>query len=268
MLLLCSACGGEAGSQPAHGGAAGTGAATSGGTGTSGTATGGQHAGGAGGSAGLSAGGSSVGGSSVGGSSASGSSNLGGSGGVSTVKGPGTVTDVWSGYCLATFTSDYEVLDTFDEPLFTARAGEQYLMTSYPSTFGGPNSAVLIYLSEHGPLEFEVDSGSEPAPFTANCPKNTAKKYYAVFDDVSVFSDTTLTSKLCELTAGAALPLDGGSGFSLSSSTNGEAIYSIVLGPYSAQCGAAERGSVVVQSVEVLDQSTYLIPIRPILGPS
>ena len=231
--------------------------------GTSGTTTGGLHAGGATGSGGLSAGGSSAGGSSAGGSS-----NLGGSGGVSTVSGPGTVTEAWSSYCLATFTSDYAVLDTFDEPLFTARAGEQYLMSSYPYTFGGPNSAGLLYLTEHGPVEFEVDPGSEPAPFTSNCPKNTAKKYYAVFDDVSVFSDTTLTSKLCDLTAGAALPLTGGYGYSLSTSTDGAAIYSIVLGPYSAQCGAAERGSVEVPTVQVLDQTTYLIPIRAILGPT
>lgn len=225
--------------------------------GTSGTTSGGLHAGGAAGSGGLSAGGSSAGGSSA-----------GGSGGVSTVSGPGTVTDAWSSYCLATFTSDYAVLDTFDEPLFTAHAGEQYLMSSYPYTFGGPNSAGLLYLTEHGPVEFEVDPGSEPAPFTSNCPKNTAKKYYAVFDDVSVFSDTTLTSKLCDLTAGAALPLTGGYGYSLSTSTEGGAIYSIVLGPYSAQCGAAERGSVEVPTVQVLDQTTYLIPIRAILGPN
>lgn len=186
---------------------------------------------------------------------------------MSTVTGPGTVTDAWSGYCLATFTSDYEVLDSFDEPLFTARAGEQYLMTSYPSTFAGPNSARLLYLTEHGPFEFEVDPGSDPAPFTASCPKGTAERSYAVFTDVSLYSDTTLATKLCDLTAGTALPLEGGSGYSLSSSTNGEAIYSIVLSPFSAQCGAAERGSVVVPLVQVLDQNTYLIPIRQILGP-
>jgi hypothetical protein len=263
-LLLCGACGGEEASHHANGGASGTGATTSGGMGTSGTTTGGQHTGGVNG-----AGGPSGGGSSTAGSSASGSSNVGGSGGgASTVEGPGTVTDAWSSYCVATFTSDYEVVDSFDEPLFTARAGEQYLMTSYPSTFGGPNSAGLLYLTERGPFEFEVDSGSEPAPFTSNCPKSTAKKFYAVFDDVSLYSDSTLTSKLCDLTAGAALPLDGGYGFSLSSLTNGEAIYSVQLGPYSAQCGAAERGSIAVSSVQVLNQSTYLVPIRAILGPS
>lgn len=232
--------------------------------GTSGTTTDGLHAGGVGG-----AGGASAAGSSAGGSSASAGSNAGGSGGgIATVEGPGTVPDAWSSYCLATFTSDYEVLDSFDDPLFTARAGEQYLMTSYPSTFGGPNSAGLLYLTDDGPFEFEVDPGSEPAPFTSNCLKNTAKKFYAVFNDASVFSDTTLTSKLCDLTAGTALPLVGGYGYSLSSSTNGEAIYSVVLGPYSAQCGAAERGSVEVPSVQVLGQNTYLIPIRAILGPS
>jgi hypothetical protein len=184
---------------------------------------------------------------------------------MSTVTGPGGVT--WSGYCVATFTSDYDVLDSFDEPLFTARVGEQYLMTAYPPSFGGPNSAGLLYLTQDGPFSFEVDPGSDPAPFTANCPKDTSKRSYAVFSDVSLYSDTTLATKLCDLTAGTALPLDGGYGFSLSSSSDGEAIYSIILGPYGAQCGAAEEGSVVVPSVQVLDQNTYLVPIRAILGP-
>jgi hypothetical protein len=266
MVLLCSACGGEDGPTNMKNGAGGAGATTSGGMGTSGTTTGGLPASGAGGSGGSSSGGSSSGGSSSGGSS-SGGSNLGGSGGLSTVTGPGTVTDAWSGYCLATFTSDYEVIDSFDDPLFTARAGEQYLMTAYPAPFGGPDSAALFYLTEDGPFEFEVDAGSGSPPFTANCPKDTSERSYAVFTDVSLYSDTALATKLCDLTAGTALPLEGGYGYTLSSSSDGEAIYSIVLSPYSAQCGAAERGSVVVPSVQVLDQNSYLVPIRVILGP-
>jgi hypothetical protein len=173
----------------------------------------------------------------------------------------------WSGYCVATFTSDYEVLDIVDEPLFTARVGEQYLMTAYPAVFGGPNSAELLYLTEDGSFPFEVDPGSDPAPFTANCPKDTSERSYAVFTDVSLYSDTTLATKLCDLTAGTALPLGSSSGFSLSSSSSGEDIYSIILGPYSAQCGAAEEGSVAVPSVQVLGRNTSLVPIRAILGP-
>ena len=232
-----------------NGGTGGAGATTSGGMGATGTTTGGQPA-------------SGPGGSSAAGSSASGSSNLGGSGGVSTVTGPGGVT--WSGYCVATFTSDYGVLDSFDEPLFTARVSEQYLMTAYPaSIFGGPNSAELLYLTEDGPFEFEVDPGSDPPVFTANCRKGAATRVSAVFTDVSLYADSTLATKLCDLTAGTVLPLDGRYGYSLTSASDGEAIYSMLLGPYSAQCGAAEQGSVVVPLID----AQHLIPIRPILRP-
>jgi hypothetical protein len=49
-----------------------------------------------------------------------------GSGSDGNQEGAGTVTDQWRSYCVAKFTQDYRVTE-FNEPLFTARAGEDHL---------------------------------------------------------------------------------------------------------------------------------------------
>ena len=45
------------------------------------------------------------------------------------------------------------VLDGFGDPMFTARAGEEYLLSSYNSA-----RAELIYLTDVGPETFDVDA--------------------------------------------------------------------------------------------------------------
>ena len=61
----------------------------------------------------------------------------------------------WDEHCIATFTTDYSVLDVFDDPLFTARAGEAYLIKDHGERFG-ELSTEMYYLSANGPLDFEV----------------------------------------------------------------------------------------------------------------
>ena len=115
------------------------------------------------------------------------------------------MTEAWSAYCTATFTQDYQAIDAFDEPLFTAHTGEEYLMGSYDSDFG--EAATLYYLTSHGPYDFEVvASESGEFPFVSNCEIDAALQYYAAFDDVEVFQAADLAVKLCDLSAGSALP--------------------------------------------------------------
>ncbi len=206
----------------------------------------------------------------TGGTSGSSSGGTGGTSGSS--SGAGTITDDWRAYCVATFTADYDVMDPFGDLLFTARAGEEYLVMEYPNPFSASsNSASLAYLTPNGPMDFDVEGpASTPGtPFSTDCPANGAREYYAIFTDVSVYAEDTLTTKLCDLEAGTTVPLQGGiaTGFGLASISSEGAVYEIFLNALSAQCGGAENGFVLVPQVRVLSTTTYLVPIRPIMGP-
>lgn len=221
--------------------------------------------------------GAGVGGTTVDSTSSTDSSGTGGSAGNATAEtstsgnpqGTGVVTPTWSDYCLATFVEDHEIVDAFGDPIFTALAGEQYLISSYGRFFA--DEATLMYLTENGPYGFDVSVDlSAGVPFTSDCDLGNATEYYAVFIDVTVYAEEELTTPLCDLSAGTAVALDGqGYGYALTNLVgNGEpAVYSIQLSSLSTECGGMTSGYVPVQTTELLDTSTYLVPIRVILGP-
>jgi hypothetical protein len=181
----------------------------------------------------------------------------------------GTVTEEWRDFCVATFTEDYRVIDVFDEPEFEAKAGDEYLLSSYSDSFGP--EAEMIFLWPHGPEPFEVTAiTTADFPFTTACPLNTAAPYYAVFDDVSVYAEESLTTKLCDLAAGTALPrTNEGSGYSaVTLNFSGPNTFEVILNAFSAQCGGAPRGYVSVPQVESFGSTrTWLVPILGVLHP-
>lgn len=252
VLLLASfcvvGCGGEANGEDEENATGGTSSSTGGGPGTGGT-------------------GGGSGGQSTGGAQTSGGSS--GAGGSATGQ-DGQVTDAFSAYCIATFTEDYTSIDPFGDPVFTARAGERYLMASYGNSVG--SRAELLFLTPTGPAEFDVqgDQTTGTLPFDTNCAPDAWTQYYAVFADVTVFAEASLTTELCRLTAGTVLPLaSGNSGFALESfgSDTQSSVYSIILNAFSAQCGGAEVGYIATPEVEVFGSTTVLVPIVDIIGP-
>jgi hypothetical protein len=200
---------------------------------------------------------SSTGGTSAGGSAAGGTAST----------GPGTVTDVWSDFCVATFTEDYPVTDVFGDPVFTAQTGEAYLLIDYPSPY---TSASAAYLTSTGPLDFDIEPNADLTsfPFTSNCSPNPPLSYFAVFADVSVYAEPELVTDICALEAGAALPRDTGvsAGYALSSFVNGSAVYEIFLNAFSAQCGGAESGYVSVPTIHLFDSDRVLVPFDVIVA--
>src|SRR5690606_37571368 len=90
--------------------------------------------------------------------------------GANETRSTGTITDHWRSYCIATFTEDHIVRDSFDDALFTAMAGEEYLMGHYGERFD-QHAATLLYLTDRGPKTFEIGAplGSRDFPFTTNC---------------------------------------------------------------------------------------------------
>jgi hypothetical protein len=178
----------------------------------------------------------------------------------------GQVTELWRNYCTATFTTDYAVVDVFDELEFTAKAGEVYLLTSYAPTL---TEAELVFLVNGAPYPFAVASEAGQWPFTTNC-ESGQLSHYAVFQDVTVFSDESMTVEVCTLAAGTVLPLDPtlAAGFSTTDFSFGATSkYSLSLNAFASQCGGNQTGYIEVPSTEVFNTTTYLIPVISIIGP-
>lgn len=190
-----------------------------------------------------------------------------GDGGGDVQSGDGTVTEPWTGYCTGTFTEDTPILDVFDEPAFTARAGDEFLMSDFDDSFGG--RAEFLYLTNAGPDSFEVEPRADGTwPFTSNCEIGQGVPYYAVFKDVSVFAEEGLTTKICDLSAGSVLPAgSSGRGFSFVGSDGSSAIYNVILGPFAADCGGATDGYIRVPQTSSFGSTTWLVPLAGILGP-
>ena len=184
----------------------------------------------------------------------------GGSGGTPN----GTVSDLWEGYCTATFEQDFTVLDAFDEVSFTARAGDTYLISSLDSNFS--DEATLLYLPGSSVEEFVVPNADPP--FSTNCDAATTESYYAVFADVAVYSDEQLTTQLCELSEGQVAAMSGQAGYAATNfALGGPITYEVYLGGFSTECGASV-GYVSVPPTDLWGSRTWLAPFRIILAPT
>lgn len=184
----------------------------------------------------------------------------------------GEAPSAFGDYCVATFAEDTDVLDIFGDVELRIKAGERYLLLSYGNDFD-PNQATLGYWTEAGPYPVElVKADNAPSfPFTSNCTEGSANEYYAVYANVDLFDDLEFSSRACSLRAGTVVRRDPNlpSGFSIASEINlaGPSIYQIELNALAPYCGDAQRGYALVEPTEVLDTTTGIIPIGPLLGP-
>jgi hypothetical protein len=181
--------------------------------------------------------------------------------------GGGTVTEQWAGFCTGTFTNDTPIVDAFDEPLFTARAGDEFLMSDFDDAIG--SRAEFLYLTSAGPDAFELEPSADGSwPFTSNCASGAGVPYYGVFTEVSVFAEEELTTKICELSEGSVLPAGRNArGYALANLLGDAATYEVILGPFSTQCRDYARGYVRVPNTRLFGTMTYLVPIVGLIGP-
>ena len=184
-------------------------------------------------------------------------------------NGTGTVTASWTEYCTGTFTQDTPILDPFDEPMFTARVGEDYLMSEFDEGFG---RAEFLYLTGSGPDSFTIEQSSAGSwPFSSNCTAGATVPYYAAFTNVTVFAEEALSTKVCDIAAGTVLPSAGGlRGFSSvgSFSLSGPTTYELYLDAFAAQCGGLDTGYISVPQTRSFGSSTWLVPVVGIIGPN
>lgn len=185
--------------------------------------------------------------------------------------GAGQVTESFREYCVATFTEQRTVMDVFDEPLFTARAGEEYLLAEWGPSFG-EDRAEMLYLTPSGPEVFAVTAPEGMGlPLESSCEFGETMPYYAAFTDVEVYADAAFAEPLCSLARGSVVPRDTtrGSGYSLVQLVfQGPAAYEVMLNGFGAQCGGAERGYVRVPETRLFGTTTWLVPIQGIVGPA
>jgi hypothetical protein len=175
-----------------------------------------------------------------------------------------TTVDDWRDYCIATFTEEYPVLDGFGDVAFTAHVGDEFLMASYDAD----DNPQIIFLAETGPETIELEEAT--LPFTSNCTAGATTQHYAVFSDTTVYAEEELTTSLCELEAGHAVPLEPtGAGYGITGSNAGSgAVYEVILNALSTECGGAERGYVDAPQTVLWGSYTYLVPIQVIVGPA
>jgi hypothetical protein len=182
----------------------------------------------------------------------------------------GQANDYWAQYCVGTFKADHVVLDHFDEEIFSAKAGDRYLI----SDLGSNPSAVtiyLLYLQETGADVFDVSSsdGDDALPFTLNCDRATDTQHYGVFADVTVYATQALDRPLCNLAAGRVVPSNGSvpQNDVVGTTEDGAWIYEVSLNNFSPECQNAVTGFIRSPRVEVNGVIKSLLPMRRIIGP-
>jgi hypothetical protein len=127
----------------------------------------------------------------------------------------------------------------------------------------------VLFQALRGTRLFVAGSGPGQFPFTSSCEAGETEPYYAVFADVSVYAEAGLTTKICGLTAGAALPIGEGSrgaaltgGFDL----DGPATYEVSLDGFSERCGGQQSGFISVPQTHLHGSNTWLVPLTTVAG--
>lgn len=186
--------------------------------------------------------------------------------------GSGQVTDAWRDYCVATFTADVDIPSVFGDTAFTAKVGEQYLLTEFSTVAGAPQ-VEIAYLTALGLDTYEVPiaAAAGPFPFTTTCAIDAEVQYYAAFTDVTVYDSAELTNVICTLPAGTAVlrdPTANAGAAAVTMGFSGAQVYSIMMNALADLCGGATDGYVSVPETEVLGTTTWLIPIQIVLKPN
>lgn len=177
----------------------------------------------------------------------------------------GQVIAPWDSLCVATFTEDFDIVDTFGDVELSVKAGQRYLLGE-PSFFG---TSTIYYIGSEGPVDLEIDvSDATMPPFTSSCDGGTTTSLSAVFVETTVYADEDLTMPLCTLSASTTMAGDGvdyafAGGDLFSSST-----YWVDLGALSSSCDGNSEGYIKAGEVEIGSTSYTVIPVATVLGPA
>ncbi|WAS96547.1 hypothetical protein [Nannocystis punicea] len=160
----------------------------------------------------------------------------------------GQVGDELAGYCIATFTADYDLLSPFDEVALHAEEGQRYLLT------GLPDSPALVYQHPDGAFDLELDVATAPidAPCLAEGAVLTSE--YVAFAELAVYSDQALQNLVCTIekfTRGSAM----GFGYGYVADN----VYEIL--PQGGFCDGLESGYVRATRITIGDMGHVGVPV-------
>lgn len=172
----------------------------------------------------------------------------------------GTVAGEWAQYCVATFEDAHEITDEFGDVVLEAGAGDKYLL-AYLDEDG---SAQILYLTDVGPIEFDVDG--DPSPFRSNCSPDALQQHVGVFADVTVYKDEALTDEACRLTAGTSRA-SRGFGYTAVGDSD-EPVYEVSIGDLAELCGGRESGFLRAKSYVLGGTEHTVVPIAAFRGPA
>lgn len=181
--------------------------------------------------------------------------------------GDGQITDAYRDYCVATFTSDYEVIDVFGDPQLTIESGEEYLIADFGSF--SPDEVHVLYLSDAGPVELAVKEGSDGAlPFTSSCDRDAQlDNYVGIFTDITVYRDAERKDPACMIDADTIHPSNGLSYQLVSDLFATPSVYQIEFDGLAELCDGVTSGYVEAGTASVGGTEETVVPLARFLGP-
>ena len=162
--------------------------------------------------------------------------------------------------CIATFTESYDVIDFWGDVEHTIQAGESLIIKEFDSVFGETN---VYYLDAAGPFEMTIEPNDVGEfPYETDCTESNSSSYTGVFADTTIYADEELSTVLCTVPKGKALPSSSYGYFLVGDAENGGSVYGMTSNAIIEECGG-ESGYVVTPEVEVWpDYVSWLIPIQ------
>lgn len=180
--------------------------------------------------------------------------------GTTVVPNPDSTLDApWSSHCTATATRAFQAADTFGDPIYAVKEGEEFVLGDF-SVF---ESLELIALTDAGPLSFNVEFEDGDMPLELSCDESETKTMIGVFADVTLYLDEALTQEACSLEAGTIAERgEGGFGYAGGGvSEDGSSTYQLSIAGLSTKCSGHSEVYARVPSVEVDGVWHDLIPV-------
>lgn len=198
------------------------------------------------------------------GTSGMGAAGMGASGmGSTSAAADGQVVAPWDKYCVATFTRDFDVVDSFGDVALSAHKGDRYLLGTSSAFAPG----TLIYIADAGPATIDMTYDKSAPPFMSSCTEGATQSMVGVFVDTTVYSDDMLKMPVCTLKAGLVVP-SAGLNFSIAGGDLlGASAYEVELNELASHCNGTTSGFVEGVSVEAGSTVYGGPPLASFLGP-
>ncbi|MGL1901194.1 MAG: hypothetical protein OCC49_03585 [Fibrobacterales bacterium] len=165
--------------------------------------------------------------------------------------------------CVATFTGQYTVFDSFNDPILTVAIGDQFVLGGYDHYFH-EYEAELYDITENGVFDFSIEAPDTNVifPFEVNCNLDSLESYMGAFSDVDIYDDSSFDNKICTIEKGTATQASQyWVAYWSSNDANSEHIYKYQYIPFEQQCGSLDSGFVKVPVISSFEENSIDSPV-------